>query len=96
MPAKTTATSEPDVELFTWTSPRGQSITLVAAADMEYGAFEDALEAGEAGMARLVRGACVTDADHEALRRLRMREVNDLFAAWNGGASVGESSSSSA
>jgi hypothetical protein len=86
-----------DVEHFRWTCPRtGDRITLIAAGDMEYGAFEDALEAGDAGQAQLIRAACVTPDDHAAVRRLRMREANRLFAAWNGGASAGESVTSSA
>jgi hypothetical protein len=82
--------------IFEWTSPRtGATVHLISPGDMPFGVFEDALEQGEGGVALLVRKACVRASDHTALRVLRMREVNDLFRAWNGGASVGESSSSS-
>lgn len=81
---------------FSWTSPRtGATLQLIAAEDMPFGVFEDAMESGAAGVAMLVRQACVRRSDHEAMRALRMGEVNRLFDAWNGGASVGESSSSS-
>lgn len=94
-PAPATAADDVPVAAFEWTCKRtGDTVHLIAAGDMEYGAFEDALES-EAGYAALVRGACVGPEDHAALRRLRMREVNDLFTAWNGGSSVGESASSS-
>ena len=83
-------------ETFAWTSPRtGATVHLISPSDMPFGVFEDALEQGEGGVALLVRQACVRASDHTALRLLRMREVNVLFKAWNGGATVGESSSSS-
>lgn len=85
-----------EVGTFTWRSERlGESVTLVAARDMEFGAFEDAMEQGEAGVAALVRAACYTEDDHAVLRRFRIWEINDLFTAWNGGAVPGESAGSS-
>ena len=98
MTSTSTKTPSPDEQAgtFTWRSERlGESVTLIAARDMEFGIFEDAMDKGEAGVAALVRAACHTEDDHTTLRRFRIWEINDLFAAWNGGATPGESVGSS-
>jgi hypothetical protein len=76
---------------FVWECKRlGDTITLIDAADMEFGAFEDAMASGEAGVGMLIKTACKTEADHAIVRRLRMREINALFTAWSNGATPGE------
>lgn len=86
-----TNNDEYPVGTFSWACKRtGETINLVDAGDMEFGAFEDAMEKGEAGVGMLVKAACITEADHAAVRRLRMREINALFTAWSNGATPGE------